>query len=315
LAQISWDFYRTFLSVLRDGSLSAAARDLGITQPTVGRHISALEEALDTVLFLRTPQGLVPTEAAVALQPYAETLAATSAALVRAASGEVGKIEGSVRISAADIVGVEILPPIIAQLQIDHPKLEIELSLSDTMEDLLRREADIAIRMSEPVQDAIVMRYVGNFRLGLHATSHYLQLYGRPQSPADLYQHRLVGFDRKTPYIRSVIQSMRVTNPEIPDTEAIPFSIRADSNLAQHALIKAHGGIGMCQIGLANRSGNFERVIPSLELPLHCWVAMHENLRSSPRCRTVFTALVDGLKAYLKANDPTAPSIKRSPKG
>lgn len=315
MAQISWDYYRTFLSVMRDGSLSAAARDLGITQPTAGRHINALEECISTTLFLRTPQGLMPTEAAIALLPYAETLADTSAALVRAASGTLGKIEGTVRISAADIVGIEILPPIIAQLQETHPKLEIELALSDTIEDLLRRESDIAIRMSEPVQDAIVMRYVGNFRLGLHASKNYFQRHGRPNDPHELYQHRLVGFDRKTPFIRSVIQFMRTTNPSIPDTDEIPFAIRADSNLAQLALIKADGGIGMCQIGLANRSGNIERVIHNMELPLHCWVAMHENLRNSPRCRAVFTALVDGLKAFLKANDPSAPSIRHGSKG
>lgn len=315
MSQISWDYYRTFLSVMRDGSLSAAAREIGITQPTAGRHISALEQALDTQLFLRTSQGLVPTEAAVALLPYAENLSATSSALIRAASGDIGKIEGAVRISAADIVGVEILPPIIAELQELHPKLEIELSLSDTLEDLLRREADIAIRMIEPVQDAIVMRYVGNLRLGLHATTDYIARHGAPQQALDLYGHKLVGFDRKTPHIRAIIQAMRNTTPHIPDTEAIPFSIRADSNLAQLALIKAHGGIGMCQIGLANRMGNLLRVVPELEIPLHSWVAMHENLRSSPRCRAVFTALVDGLKAHIKTNDPQAPKIRRDPKG
>ncbi len=118
---VSWDFYRTFLSVLRDGSLSAAARELGITQPTAGRHIGALEEAVGFPLFIRSPHGLMPTEAALALRPYAENLAATAAALMRAASGEVGKIEGTVRISASDIIGVEMLPPIVALMQEVHP--------------------------------------------------------------------------------------------------------------------------------------------------------------------------------------------------
>lgn len=113
---------------------------------------------------------------------YAENLAATAAALMRAASGEVGKIEGTVRISASDIIGVEMLPPIIAAMQEIHPRLEIELSLSDTLEDLLRREADIAIRMTEPQQDAIVMRYIGNFRLGFHATRDYLARAGTPKT-------------------------------------------------------------------------------------------------------------------------------------
>lgn len=308
--EVSWDFYRTFLNVLRDGSLSAAARELGITQPTVGRHIGALEEAIGFQLFIRSPHGLMPTEAAIALKPYAENLAATASALMRAASGEVGKIEGSVRISASDVIGVEIMPPIIAALQDTYPRLEIELSLSDSLEDLLRREADIAIRMTEPQQDAIVMRYIGNFRVGFHATDAYLQRAGTPVQKEDLKRHQLIGFDRKTPFIRAAIEKMRKDNPSIPDAAMIPFSIRADSSLAQMAMMRAGAGIGMSQIGLAKRDGDLIRVMPQMEIPLHTWVAMHENLRTSPRCRAVFSALVDGLKAHLKQYDPEGPSSK-----
>lgn len=309
--EISWDYYRTFLSVLRDGSLSAAARELGITQPTVGRHIGALEDAIGYQLFIRSPHGLVPTDAAIALKPYAENLAATASALMRAASGEVGKIEGAVRISASDVIGVEILPPIIAALQEAHPKLEIELSLSDTIEDLLRREADIAIRMTEPVQDAIVMRYVGNFRVGFHASKDYLQRMGTPLSKQDMAEHRLIGFDRKTPFIRAILQRMKKDTPSLPDADQIPFAIRADSNLAQLAMVRAGAGIGMCQIGLGKEDERLQHVLPEMEVALHTWVAMHENLRTSPRCRAVFSALVDGLKAHLKTTDPEAPSAKR----
>ncbi|MBD9387459.1 LysR family transcriptional regulator [Agrobacterium sp. AGB01] len=302
----SWDFYRTFLSVLRDGSLSAAARELGITQPTAGRHIGALEETLGYQLFIRSPHGLMPTEAALALRPYAENLAATASALLRAASGEVGKVEGSVRISAADIIGVEILPDIIAGLQEKYPKLEIELSLSDTIEDLVRREADIAVRMTEPLQEALVIRYVGNMRLGFHAHKSYLAKAGTPQEKQDLDNHHLIGFDRKTPFIRGLLQKMRKDNPSIPDAEAIGFSIRADSNLAQLSMIRAGAGIGVCQIGIANREDNLVRILPAIEIPLYTWVAMHENLRTSPKCRAVFSALVDGLKGHLKQMDPEA---------
>ncbi len=308
---VSWDFYRTFLSVLRDGSLSAAARELGITQPTAGRHIGALEDAVGFTLFIRSPHGLMPTEAALALRPYAENLAATAAALIRAASGEVGKIEGTVRISASDVIGVEMLPPILASLQEVHPRLEIELSLSDTLEDLLRREADIAIRMTEPQQDALVMRYIGNFRLGFHATRDYLARAGTPKNMSDLEFHRLVGFDRKTPFIRAAIHRMRSLDPDIPDPEEIAFAVRADSNLAQLAMIRANAGIGVCQIGLARKDPRLVHVLPAIDIPLHTWVAMHENLKTSPRCRAVFSALVEGLKAHLKETDPRAPPQRR----
>lgn len=308
---ISWDYYRTFLSVLRDGSLSAAARELALTQPTVGRHIAALEEAVGFELFIRSPQGLLPTDAAIALRPYAENLAATTSALLRAASGEVGKIEGTVRISASDVMGVEILPPIIAKLQETFPRLEIELSLSNALEDLLRRDVDIAIRMTEPVQNAVVMRYVGNFRIGFHANPSYLQKMGTPTTNEDLAQHRLIGFDTRTPFVRAALERVKRDTPSMPDFDQIIFNMRTDSNLAQLALIRSGGGVGMCQIGLAKDDSNLVRVLPDLDMSLHTWVAMHENLRSSPRCRATFDALVHGLKGFLKAADPAAPALKR----
>lgn len=175
----------------------------------------------------------------------------------------------------------------------------------------MRREADIAIRMTEPQQDAIVMRYIGNFRLGFHATRDYLARAGAPKSMEDLNHHRMVGFDRKTPFIRAAIQRMRSLDPEIPDIEEISFEIRADSNLAQLAMIRASAGIGVCQIGLARKDPRLVQVLPKIDIPLHTWVAMHENLKTSPRCRAVFSALVEGLKGHLKETDPGAPPKRR----
>src|SRR5215217_7466454 len=102
----SWDYYRTFLSVMTEGSLSAAARELGLTQPTVGRHVDALEESIGLQLFMRSPQGLVPTEAAIELRAHAEQLAATAAGLLRAASGQGQGVRGRIRISASDVIGI-----------------------------------------------------------------------------------------------------------------------------------------------------------------------------------------------------------------
>lgn len=213
---ISWDFYRTFLAVLRLGSLSAAARDLGLTQPTVGRHIDALEQALGHQLFTRSQQGLLPTEPALAMKPYAENLAITTAAMQRLASGEIGAVKGTVRISASEVIGVEILPPILASLQDQHPGLELELSLSDSLEDLLRRESDIAVRMTSPVQDALVTRHIGDIPLGLFAHRRYLDRHGVPQSPDDLAAHRLIGFDRRTAFVRAAADRIRATSPPFP---------------------------------------------------------------------------------------------------
>lgn len=298
---ISWDFYRTFLEVLRTGSLSAAARELGMTQPTVGRHIDALEQAVGQQLFTRSQQGLLPTEQATALQPYAENLASTTAAMQRLASGEFGSIKGAVRIGASDVVGIEILPAIFAGLQDEHPGLEIELSLSDTVEDLLNREVDIAVRMMSPAQEALVARHIGEIPLGLFAHRRYLEKHGYPTEAGHLLHHRLIGFDRRTAYIRIMVERFRTVAPQFPRLEDIRWAYRADSNIAQLAAIRAGVGIGICQVGIARRDPNLVRILPDvLDLQLDTWVAMHENLKSSPRWRVTFDALVKGLLEYVR---------------
>ena len=144
---ISWELYRSFLGVLREGSLSGAARALGITQPTVGRHVAALEEALEVVLFTRSQVGLLPTEVALALRTHAEAMESTAASLQRAASGQGEGVRGVVRVSTSEVVAVEVLPPIVAKLREAHPALKVELVSTNRVQDLLRREADIAVRM------------------------------------------------------------------------------------------------------------------------------------------------------------------------
>jgi DNA-binding transcriptional LysR family regulator len=285
-----WSLYRSFLSVARTGSLSAAAREEGLTQPTVGRHIDSLEKALGVLLFTRSQHGLMPTEAALELRPYAESLEATAAALVRAA-GRAG-VRGTVRITASEVVGAEVLPPILAKLHETHPELVIELVLSNRTEDLLRREADIAVRMVRPTQQALVVRRVGDIELGLHARRDYLERRGTPSSVDDLRGHTLIGFDHENAFIRSV----RARG--IP-LERGMFALRSDSDLAQLAAIRAGFGIGVCQVALARQSTDLVRLLPkSFSFKLEVWIAMHADLRSSARCRVVADALAAGLTAY-----------------
>ncbi|NRP73899.1 HTH-type transcriptional regulator CysL [Ensifer psoraleae] len=293
-AEPSWDFYRTFLMVLSEGSLSAAARELGLTQPTVGRHVDALEEVLGFPLFTRSPQGLLPTDAALELKPYAEALAATSSALLRAASGQHGAVGGTVRISASEVIGIEVLPPILAELNREYPDLTIELSASDTVEDLLRQEADIAVRMVRPAQDALVALHIGAVPLGFHAHRSYLDRRGVPETIDDLSRHTLIGFDRETAAIRSIMA-------RTPDLPAVRFALKTDSNVAQLAAIRAGFGIGICQDALAARVPQLAHVLPdAFQMKLETWLVMHENLRESPRCRVAFDALARGLQAYIR---------------
>ncbi|KQO27586.1 LysR family transcriptional regulator [Acidovorax sp. Leaf78] len=289
---VGWELYRSYLGVLREGSLSGAARALGVTQPTVGRHIAALEQALGLTLFTRSQQGLLPTEAALALQPHAEAMGHSAAALVRAASGHGDGVRGTVRVTASEVIGVEVLPAILAQLQADHPALCIELALSNKVQDLLHREADIAIRMTEPRQEALIARRVGVVQVGLYAHTRYLQVHGMPMSSADLQQHRLVGYDEETPFLRAARKAAPAWRREA-------FALRSDSDLAQLALVRAGCGIGVCQIGLAAKTPDMVRVLASqFSVGLDTWVVMHEDLRSSPRCKFTFDALAQGLQCY-----------------
>jgi DNA-binding transcriptional LysR family regulator len=289
----SWDLYRTFLAILDEGSLSGAARALALTQPTVARHLDALEEALGLELFVRTQRGLSPTEAALELRSYAETLAATTAALLRTASGLGSEVKGSVRISASEVVGVEVLPPTLAALRERHPELRMELVLSNAVDNLLRRDADIAVRMVEPVHEALVVQRVGEITVGLHARRDYLERCGTPECMADLPGHSMIGFDTETPAIRAMAR-------RAPGFDTTSFALRADSDLAQLAAIRAGFGIGGCQVPIARRDPDLVRLLPdAFALKLGVWIVMHENLRSTPRYRAVFDALVTGLREHV----------------
>ncbi|MDR7333048.1 LysR family transcriptional regulator [Roseateles asaccharophilus] len=290
-----WDLLQTLLGVLREGSLSGAARVLGLTQPTVGRHVAALEAALGQPLFTRSPTGLLPTEAALALRGHAEQMETAAAALQRAASARGAAVSGTVRVTASEVVGIEVLAPVFATLRERHPGLVLELALSNRVQDLLRREADIAVRMTPPEQGQLIARRIGSIDIGLHAHPAYLDRCGRPASFADLAGHTLIGFDAVTPFIRAGAKRLGGITRD-------SFALRCDSDPAQLALIRAGAGIGVCQLPLARREPALERVLAAQFLwPLETWVAMHEDLRQNAACRAVFDALVDGLTRYVGA--------------
>jgi len=292
----SWEWYRTFLNVLETGSLSAAGRAMGLTQPTVGRHIDCLETALGLKLFTRSFDGFAPTDAALELQPYAAGVAATAAALRRVASSHGSGVRGTVRLTASEIISVEVLPPILAALRNEHPLLTIELVMSNRPDDLLHREADIAVRMFRPEQDALVAKRVGGIDIGLHAHKRYLSAHGTPKSIADLPAHTLIGFDRENAFIRRLLT-------QYPWLSRASLAFRANSDLAQLAAIRAGFGIGICQSALAAKDKSLVRLLPdAFSLTMDTWVALHEDLRQSARCAATFAALVAGLGAYIRSD-------------
>ena len=287
-----WDLYQTLHAVLQTGSLSAAARLLGLSQPTVGRHIEQLEQALGLPLFTRSPQGLRPTEFARQLSAHLEAMNAAADTIVRDASGEAEGDTGVLRITASEIVGAEVLPPILAEFHERHPGIAVELVLSNKTEDLLRREADIAVRMVRPTQGALLAKRVGSVALGLFAHRSYLQKHGEPRTLQDVGQ-TAIGFDRD-------MQAQRAF-----DTLKLPlsrtfFSFRSDSDLAQLAAIRAGYGVGGMQYGIARRDPNLVPVLTeAFGFDLEVWVVMHEDLKASRRMRLMFDHLVEGLGRYV----------------
>ena len=287
-----WAWYRSFLAVLATGSLSAAARALGLTQPTLGRHIDQLEGALALKLFVRSVDGFAPTEAGLELQPYAASIASNAAALRRAAASHGDGVRGTVRISASDVIGVEVVLPILAHLRRRHPELVVELVLSNAVDDLLRRESDIAVRHVQPTQEALIARRAGGIELGLHAHRDYLTAYGMPDSLDALAGHTLLGPDGDSPLVRRL-------QARFPMLQRARLAFRCDNNLAQLAAIRAGYGIGICQSALAARDSAIVRVLRGeFSVTMETWIAMHSDLRSTPRCAVTFAALVEGLTEH-----------------
>jgi DNA-binding transcriptional LysR family regulator len=291
--QHDWSLYRTFLAVVRTGSLSGAARALGITQPTVGRHIAALESSLGgKPLFTRSQEGLLATDVARDLLPHAEAMASAADALLRAASGQSDEVAGTVRLTASEVMGAEVLPAMLTAFRNDHPKVSIELGLDNQTVDLLRRDADIAVRMVEPSQKALLARKVGSVSLALHATRGYLKKYGVPRSLDELTQHAMIGFDAVQPPAR-ILKSLplKVTRDS--------FAFRCDSDLGQLAALRAGFGLGACQIGIARRSPELVPVlVDQLAFDMELWVVMHENLKKIKRMRLMFDHLAERLAQY-----------------
>jgi len=291
-----WDLYQSLQAVLRTGSLSAAARSLSLTQPTLGRHIEALEQALGQPLFTRSPQGLRPTDLALRLAPLMESMAQTAEAVRREASAEADQVAGAIRITASEVIGAEVLPAILARFHALYPKTVIELSLSNRTEDLLRRDADIAVRMLRPTQAALIAQRIGAVKLGFYARRDYLAAHGTPRTIDELMGLSLIGFDRVQPALGDL------TLGGAAITRAL-FALRSDSDLACLAAVRAGFGVGGLQHGIARRDPDLIPVLSTeISFSYDTWVVMHEDLKSSRRIRLLFDHLAEHLAVYVASS-------------
>ena len=291
--RFDWDLVRAFLAALEHGSLLGAARALGSSQPTLGRQIAALETQLGTVLFERTGRGLLPTQAALQLADAASAMQAGADALARAASGGAAAVSGTVRISASQPVACHLLPPVLAQMRQVLPDVQVELVASNSVSNLLRREADIALRMVRPDQNTLVAKRIG--QVGVTACAHrdYLRRRGTPRQPLDLLQHELVGNDRGTDIVRGFAALGQTVTAEA-------FAFRTDDLIAYWQAVRAGLGIGFVATYLLREDSAVLPLLPMLKLPtLPVWLTVHREIRTSARIRAVYDFLARAVPGAL----------------
>jgi DNA-binding transcriptional LysR family regulator len=288
-----WSLMRSFLTVIETGSLLAAARHLGVSQPTIGRHVAELEQQLGTVLFERTGRGLVATLAARSIADQARAMADSAEAIGRTLTGQSKQLTGPVRITASQSVATHLLPPLLAGFREREAGIAIDVIASNAMSNLLRREADIAVRMVRPAQSSLVARRVGEVRIGAYARKDYLRRRGVPRKPGDLLHHDLLGLDRDD----SIIRSFATFGQRI---ERDAFVFRSDDHLVLWQAVCAGLGIGFAATWLADREPSLARILPDLPMPtLPVWLAVHREIRSSARIRALYDFLAAAIPAAL----------------
>jgi DNA-binding transcriptional LysR family regulator len=294
-ATLDWNLLRALGAVLDAGSLTRAAARLGTSQPTLSRQIAALEAQLGTPLFSRGSRRLQPTAAALALAEPAQRMAAAAQAMALAADAAAGAADdlaGSVRITASEVVSLEVLPALLAGLARRYPQIQVELVPGDTLSNLLEREADIAVRMLRPTQGTLITRHIADWPLGFYAHRALLAAHGGPPTPATMAQHRWVGMDQST----QLLDGFRAAGMAV---DRRFFALRCDAQPVNLAMVRAGVGIGVVMAPLARRLPELVPVLPELQLPvLPVWLTAHRELRASRRLQVVFTHLADGLRAW-----------------
>lgn len=288
-----WSLVRSFLAALDRGSLLGAARALGTTQPTVGRHIAELEAQLGTVLFERTGRGLLPSDAALRLADAARAMEAGADQLARQASGAEEAASGTVRLSASQPVACFVMPGVLAQMRLALPEVQVELVASNAVSNLLRREADIALRMVQPGQATLVSRRIAKVTLGAYAHRDYLRRRGTPRQPQDLLAHELIGGDRDDTVLRGF------AGMGYPATREA-FALRTDDLIAYWEAVRCGLGVGFIADYLARTDSAVVPVLPMLRIPpLPIWLTVHREIRTSRRIRAVYDFLAQAIPKAL----------------
>ena len=285
LQTIDWALLHTFLTVLEQGSLIAAASTSGVSQPTVGRHIEILETELGVSLFERAGRGLQPTKAAHAIAPHVRSMQSAANSVMMTLKQASSQYAGTVRLSCSRDVAAYCMPKLLPELKTAQPHIQIDIIASDEQSNLLRREADIALRLTRPTQTALITKKLGDLPFGVYAHSRYLALRGTPTMPADLLNHTLIGFDR----VDNIIQGFAKEGFTI---NASQFAVRTDDTVTYWETVRSGFGIGFMASHIATQDPQVKRVLTALPIPpLPVWLTTHREVRGNANIRSVYDFL------------------------
>ena len=288
--KFDWNRARAFLVTAEEGSLSAAARALGMAQPTLGRQVSALEDELGVVLFERVGKGLSLTPSGLELVEHVRTMGDAATRVSLTASGQAQSVEGTVRITATEVASAFILPSIIRDLRRAHPGISIEVVSSNEVRDLRRREADIAIRSARPTDPDLIARKLRSETAALYAAESYLEQIGELGSAEQLSRAEFIGFDENQPLV-DVLNEIGLT------VSSRSFPIICGSHLVHWELIKGGLGVGVMITQVGDAEPGVKRAAPWLKpFEFDVWLVAHREVNTSRRVRLVFDWLADALQ-------------------
>lgn len=288
-----WALVKSFIAVLDAGSLMGAARRLQAQQPTLSRHVAELEAQLGVPLFERTGRGVTPTAAALSIVDAARQMEGGAAALARSLARSRDATSGTVRVTTSQVAATWLLPALLVQLQDAEPGIAVELVASNQISNLLRREADIAVRMVRPQQGSLLAKKLYDIPIVAAAHEGYLARAGTPRRPQDLLQHRLIGYDRDPTLLRGFAAlGMPLARER--------FGLRTDDQVVYGQLVAAGAGIGFLAGYNVGCFAGVQALLPQLAIPpLPCWLAVHREIRGNRLVRRVFDFLAESIPAAL----------------
>lgn len=290
MKDLDWNQIRAFHATARDGSLSAAARRLGLTQPTLSRQVGALEAALGVTLFDRVGRRLVLTESGRSLLDPVQAMGTAANGLALAATGRADAIAGRVSLSVTDSYAAYVLPDIVARLRTEWPQITLAITVTNSFSDLQQREADIAVRHAAPAQSGLIGRHLRDTAAHFYAARDWVARHGAPVALADLARPGvLIGIDdtrRFTAYLRGIGLAV----------EEAGFGLLSDNMVAVWEMVRRGLGVAPMLREVAERTPEVVRLLPDLPpIPVPVWLVTHREMRTSRRIRLVHDVLAEAL--------------------